>query len=233
MKSFLKHVKTRLSPPRADSGETGTYRFAQGLLPVNRISLVNHLVVSHGLTSYLEIGCRDKSAMNDLILAPRRASIDPDPNAEAEFEMTSDEYFRDHDETFDIIFVDGLHTGDQVRADITNSLNALNPGGFVLLHDMNPPSAFHARENYEVDGTFPTWNGTSWEGYAWHRKHTPDIEMCVVDADWGVGVICRGEQTPWTGPTEGYDTLAANRRELLNLISVRTFLERFRAHAAA
>ena len=26
------------------------------------------------------------------------------------------------------------------------------------MHDCNPPTEFHQRENYEVDGQFPSWN---------------------------------------------------------------------------
>ena len=92
--------------------------------------------------------------------------------ANAEYCMTSDDYFSNHDEKFDIIFIDGLHEGQQVKRDIENSLNVLNKNGHILLHDMNPPTAFHARENYEVNGNYPSWNGTSWEGYAWHRKNS-------------------------------------------------------------
>lgn len=227
IKNLAKSYITRIARPRKLSGECGSYRFAHGIARVNRIELCNHLIVSNSLESYLEIGCRKKNDMNDRILAKRVASVDPDPDANAEYCMTSDEYFRDHNEKFDLIFIDGLHTGEQVLRDISNALNVLNPNGFILLHDMNPPSAFHAREEYEVNGEFPSWNGTSWEGYAWHRKNSTQLSMCVVDTDWGVGAIHRGTQTLWRGATEGYSTLEANRKEILNLISVREFLRRY------
>ena len=171
--------------------------------------------------------------MNNRIVTRQVASVGPDPKAEAKCCMTSDAYFRDHDETFNLIFVDGLHTGDQVCTDISSALNVLNPSGFSLLHDMTPPTVFHAREEYDVDGKFPAWNGTSWEGYAWHRKHSPQLSMCVVDADWGVGVVQNGAQMPWGGAIKGYPVLAANRKELLNLVSVRDFLRRYPRHAPA
>jgi hypothetical protein len=93
--------------------------------------------------------------MNNRIVTRQVASVGPDPKAEAKYCMTSDAYFRDHDETFNLIFVDGLHTGDQVCTDISSALNVLNPSGFSLLHDMTPPTVFHAREEYDVDGKFP------------------------------------------------------------------------------
>lgn len=227
-RDFAHTVQRYFFPRQSENGVVGTYRFAHGFELASRISLCNHLVNRYGLESYLEIGTRQKSAMNDRIHAARRASVDPNPNAEAEYLMTSDEYFAQHDEKFDLIFIDGLHTGEQVRLDIDNALKALTPRGMILLHDMNPPTAFHARPTYEVDGKFPTWNGTSWEGYAWHRKHNPNVEMYVVDVDWGVGFIRPGTQTLWQGETEGYGVLEQNREALLNLISVSEFLHRHR-----
>ena len=95
------------------------------------------------------------------------------------------------------------------------------------MHDLNPPTSFHARDIYEVDEKFPAWNGTAWEGFAWHRQNSPELEMCVVDTDWGVGIIERGKQILWTGPISGYSNLADNRKSLLKLISVKDFLKKF------
>ena len=193
---------------------------------MNRISICNHLIATYGLDSYLEIGVRRKSSMFDRIVADHKKGIDPDPRAQADYTMTSDEYFADHDDKFDLIFVDGAHLAKNVKRDISNGLKCLTNRGMILLHDMNPPTAFHARETYEVNGTFPSWNGTSWQGYAWYRKHCPDLEMYVVDCDYGVGFVRWGSQDTWDGPIEGYEDLEANREELLNLISVEEFLER-------
>lgn len=226
LSTSVRNAKRYFFPKRGESGIMGIYRFAQGLQPANRISLCNHMIVKNHLASYLEIGTRNKAHMNDQILAKRRASVDPDPAAEPEYLMTSDDYFAKHDEKFDLIFIDGLHTGAQVRRDIDNALAALTPRGVILLHDLNPPTAFHAREIYEVNGDQPNWNGTSWEGFAWHRKHSKHLEMYVVDVDWGVGVVRPGQQDLWDGPTEGYENLEKNRKKLLNLISVRAFLNR-------
>ena len=146
---------------RQKNGEIGIYEFAHGIMRADRIALVNHFIALRDFNSYLEIGVRNKSDMYDKILTSHKASVDPDPNAKAEFQMISDEYFTNYDETFDIIFIDGLHEGEQVKRDISNSLKILNPGGVTLLHDLNPPTSFHAREKYEVNGRFSAWNGTS------------------------------------------------------------------------
>jgi hypothetical protein len=227
MKSYLRYVLSRIIKFRSLAGEKGTFRFAHGIAQVDRIALVNHLITTKKYKSYLEIGVRNKTDMHDLILANRRSSVDPDPNAEAEYCMTSDEYFHSYNEKFDIIFIDGLHEGEQVRADIHNSLLALNDGGTILLHDLNPPTAFHARKNFEVNGQFPAWNGSSWEGYAWYRRHGKNLSMCVVDTDWGVGIIHQGAQKIWDGPISGYSNLEKDRKRLLNLISVKDFLKKY------
>ncbi|WP_300016131.1 class I SAM-dependent methyltransferase [uncultured Roseobacter sp.] len=222
----LRSKASRFVGYRTLMGTHGIYGFAHGKCEANRIALVNHLVTVYGYRHYLEIGTRNKSDMHENILAEFRTSVDPDPTAEADHCCTSDEYFKTTADTFDIIFIDGLHTGEQVYRDINGALAALNPGGVILLHDLNPPTAFHAREEYEVNGTFPSWNGTSWEGYARHRVESPNLEMYVVDVDWGVGFVRPGRQICYSGSVSGYENLERDRHTLLNLITVRDFLQR-------
>ncbi|MFV0334020.1 MAG: class I SAM-dependent methyltransferase [Tropicimonas sp.] len=211
---------------RTEAGELGYYRFAYGWDWSSRIALVNHLICLNGYRSYLEIGVRDRDAMFNRISVADKTCVDPDPQAKADFEGTSDAFFAGSKKTFDIIFIDGLHTGEQVARDLTNALAALDEGGAILLHDMNPPTAFHARETYEVEGQFPDWNGTSWQGFAEHRKSNPDLEMYVVDTDWGVGFVRPGRQDCYDGPVGSYADLDAHRQEILQLIPVREFLRR-------
>jgi hypothetical protein len=83
----------------------------------------------------------------------------------------------------------------------------------------------HQRDNYCVDGKYPSWNGTVWKSFAKLRMTRPDLEMYVIDTDWGVGVIRNGSQELF--PSENinidelkYELLENNREELLNLIPV-------------
>ena len=41
-------------------------------------------------------------------------------------------------ESFDCVFIDGLHTYNQVKKDIHNSLKYLNINGIIMLHDCLP-----------------------------------------------------------------------------------------------
>ena len=66
--------------------------------------------------------------------------------------MTSDEFFdflrtNEFDRKYDVIFIDGLHKSYQVKKDILNSLQFLNPKGYIVLHDCNPPTSWMARED--------------------------------------------------------------------------------------
>jgi predicted O-methyltransferase YrrM len=53
--------------------------------------------------------------------------------------ITSDAFFERSMVKFDVIFIDGLHEEHQVDRDIVNSLQHLNPGGIIVLHDCLPP----------------------------------------------------------------------------------------------
>ncbi len=72
----------------------------------------------------------------------RKTGVDPSPRrvlAEWEMhQMTSDAFFATNTSKFDLIFIDGLHTSDQVIKDIFNALAALAKNGVIAVHDCNP-----------------------------------------------------------------------------------------------
>ena len=49
--------------------------------------------------------------------------------------MTSNEFFKKNYKYFDLIYVDGDHSSDQVKIDLINSWNVLKNGGFLVLDD--------------------------------------------------------------------------------------------------
>ena len=70
--------------------------------------------------------------------------------------MTSDAFFSQNNQIFDLIFIDGLHYSHQVLRDINNALRWLSPTGTIVLHDCNPST--EARAQYpqpESEINFP------------------------------------------------------------------------------
>ncbi len=53
---------------------------------------------------------------------------------------TTDEFFSENKETFDIIFIDADHNFESVKKDFINSLKVLNIHGIIFLHDTDPIS---------------------------------------------------------------------------------------------
>lgn len=220
-------IRDQVFPRRERNGDIGWYRFAHGTTWASRTALINHLITVYGYRRYLEIGVRNRKENLEKVAVQEFVGVDPDPAAEADFVMTSDEYFaQDGIPVFDIIFIDGMHHADFVARDIENSLKHLAPNGTIVLHDLNPPSKQHTIEIEEQDSrnVNHVWNGTSWRGFAKFRATRPDLEMYTVDTDWGCGIVRFGTQSLYNGPMESFEDLDQNRKELLNLISVKEFL---------
>lgn len=108
--------------------------------------LLNALVEKYKLKSYLEIGVQNPANNFNKINAKYKIAVDPCFKAIFEngdgtnmyYGWTSDLYFEKHSGPFDLIFIDGLHTAEQVQRDFENSLRCLNDNGFIVIHDVLP-----------------------------------------------------------------------------------------------
>ena len=125
---------------------------------------------------------------------------------------------------FDVIFIDGLHLAEQVDRDIINALDIIKEDGFVVLHDCNPPTEWHAREtfNYHFSPAGGYWNGTTWKAFMKWRFNA-DIHSCCIDSDSGVGILSKkqaiGDSTDTKNLFFEFSELDKHRKEYLNLIS--------------
>ena len=85
---------------------------------IHRLNVINNLIQKLKISSYLEIGC-DQDEVFSFVKIENKIGVDPVSGGT--HRMTSDTFFRDNSKFFDLIFIDGLHTYDQVKKDIINS----------------------------------------------------------------------------------------------------------------
>lgn len=217
---------------------------------MNRIKAVQQALNGRSSRIYLEIGVSRGSAFRR-ITAQEKIAVDPafklsertrrraDAKAEAThyFETTSDDFFTSQaafleQRGVDIALIDGLHTYGQVVRDVDHTLRYLRDDGVIFLHDCNPtkPSVacpatsyadFRAQNRWwEID-----WSGDVWKSIVELRSTRRDLQVAVLDCDWGVGVLRRGTPESELGYSAAeiealsYADLAADRDRLLNLRS--------------
>ena len=217
---------------------------------MDRIEILQRIARALNARRYLEIGVSKGESFFPLRVA-RKVAVDPHPRLSWRKKLrkcivnplnlfnsyhlvTSDEYFAGAaipPGGFDLAFIDGLHTYEQALKDTLNALNALKPGGVVALHDCNPPhaaAAFPARSYEDAAAAKPSgwtgeWCGDVWKAIVHLRSRHPELEVTVLDCDYGVGLVRRAKVAATRGidvrDLAGWDyaRLAAARVELLNL----------------
>ena len=188
---------------------------------MTRTEIIQVLINKTQAKKYLEIGMGPGLNFSN-IQCDYKICVDPTPTVPVTFSLTSDDFFAQNNETFDIIFIDGLHWSEQVYNDIVNSLNVLNEGGYIICHDMNPHSEFIQR--YPQPKSESEWTGDCWKAWVKLRSERNDLNMCVVNTDYGCGVITKGNQTTINVDGElTWEILDNDRTNLLNLVSVDDF----------
>jgi hypothetical protein len=220
---------------------------------------IDHIKNKKEKVNYLEIGVQTGLCLFK-IKADKKLAVDPQfrikitkrikayiknlSNFNNEFfELTSDDFFEqkaDYIKTIgglDVVFIDGLHLYEQVLKDIKNSLNYLNEGGIVLLHDCSPLSetaALRGMSSEEVMATNPPnwkgiWNGDVWKSIVVMRSERPDLKIIVFDCDHGIGMIKKGNAEGKLSFSSKeieelkYADLDKDRSNLLNLKSPNNF----------
>ncbi|MBT5755508.1 MAG: class I SAM-dependent methyltransferase [Acidimicrobiaceae bacterium] len=136
--------------------------------------------------SYLEVGLFTGMTFQDVQL-PIRVGVDPAPRFDladlpkgvSVHAVTSDEYFAANpDASFDLVFLDGLHTFRQTYTDLINALRTC-PDGPILIDDTVPCDEVSAIPNQEesyLERSRRGWSGLSWHGDVFK------VILCVHDA---------------------------------------------------
>ena len=219
---------------------------------MNRVQVIENIVAARRARTYLEIGvqkgfcflkikARSKAAVDPWLMIGRKAKIRSwFSNAcnlfNKYYVMRSDDFFQLRPawlvrRGIDVAFVDGLHTQAQAHADVLNALKHLNEEGVIVVHDCLPPTAaaaFPARSEQEAaQANPPGWHG-EWCGDVWKtivqlRSSADDLNVFVLDCDYGVGIITRGrpghqlDLTPTQIAALTYEDLVRDTAGLLNL----------------
>ena len=150
-----------------------------------RTDLLKYIVEQKKPNKYLEIGIQ-QGINFDSINVPYKTGVEPFPTRIQENVLTmfSDQFFsQDNPEYdgYDLIFIDGLHTEDQTWKDLINSLERLNDGGIIVMHDALP----HNKEY-----TTMAWCGTSYKAIM-RAAQTPGLIVKTWEKDHGCAVIIK------------------------------------------
>ena len=199
-----------------------------------RFDLINEIVSINSFQTYLEIGVYQPEICFDRINCEKKTGVDPGLEHlenPVDYKVTSDQFFEmlargetefPVDHKWDVVFIDGLHLADQVYKDINNSLRHLSDNGFIVLHDCLPPNFFMAREDYDIDGVRYPWNGTTWKAYYRTLVSNDSVEACLLNTDWGLGVIKKSKREVLPENTNQFyefNRMISNYVENMNVVS--------------
>tara|TARA_B100000886_G_scaffold29757_1_gene18759 strand:- start:4268 stop:4942 length:675 start_codon:yes stop_codon:yes gene_type:complete len=159
----------------------------------NRLDLIKYAIKKNDYKIYLEIGCHLDYIFNEITIDKTGV----DPVSGGNFRGTSDQFFEKNQRKFDCIFIDGLHTYQQVKKDILNSLKFLNQNGIIILHDCLPSCISHQR----VPRARYKWNGDVWKAIVEIRTKE-NLDTYTILADQGLGIIKKKKNTSLLDLTE-------------------------------
>lgn len=161
---------------------------------------------------YLEIGVQNRENNFDAIEINYKIGVDPAVAGDDLLSFTSDKFFQLNKDTWDLIFIDGLHHADQVKRDISSGWQTLNAGGVIVVHDCNP----HSERITHVPRDSKEWTGNVYKTIC--QIQSPKF---TVDFDYGCCVLRKGhEPLEFLNQEFNWDEFDVFRKELLKLVCV-------------
>lgn len=165
---------------------------------MKRTEIINRLVDKFNYKSYLEIGIGQGTNFEE-INCEYKECCDPHPFDDCvcmdkvTYRMTSDEMFEimDYNKKFDIIFIDGLHSAEQVLRDLWNSFNHITEHGSILIHDSLPIAKEFAMYPFPGEVIDKLWYGDVYRIYP--ILVNEGMKFNIFEDDCGIGFI-RGDQ---------------------------------------
>lgn len=186
-----------------------------------RTDLLNYLIQRYGLRSYCEIGTQNCVNFH-AIECEVKIGVDPEPITRKDGIVidTSDNFFnmwhqRTDKPLLDLIFIDGLHTAEQVKRDFDNALRCLTDNGFIVLHDCLP-----TEEKYTtIPRETKIWFGDVYK-FAMTLRTYPGISFRTWEQDCGCCVIWKDQNSQAMPPLRhiGWDEYIDLGKELLNVV---------------
>ena len=189
-----------------------------------RWDLIKYLIEKNGYKDYLEIGCDQNQLFSKVEINNK---IGVDPFSGGNIRKTSDAFFSNNTDKFDIIFIDGLHTYDQVKKDIINSVKCLKENGIVLVHDCMPDSlGKQAVPRFKMK-----WNGDVWKAIV-DLRQSEELDIYTCEMDEGIGVIKKRTNSEILKINKSINKLKFkdyydNYRNYLRVIDINEFKEKF------
>lgn len=192
--------------------------------------IINKLVQDNGYKTYLEIGISSGNTFREVIcdvkegVDPNGGDITkPDVPSFITYPYTSDIFFENYVcKKYDIVFIDGLHHCDQALRDIYNSIQNLNSGGIILLHDTKPYTELMQR-NPQPDevANGGIWTGDVWKAVAKFRSTETQFVCETINFDLGLSLIYEGTSVPIQIPSDDeltYEYYLQNQEYILNFV---------------
>lgn len=167
------------------------YKFNYQNSPYNRISFINYAVSNFNFYNckYLELGVLHEYVYKS-IAVDEKNKFGVDPIIGGNFRLTSDDFFKNNNLTFDVIFIDADHTYRSLQRDVKNSLDALSNNGFIFIHDLLPRNKFEGSPKQ----TQYTWHGDIWK-VAYELTQNPELILKIINIDMGLGVLKKKNYT--------------------------------------
>lgn len=191
---------------------------------VNRTTIIQNLINTRNYKNYLEIGVQ--SGVNFFqISADYKVAVDPCFTMEGDqksinpsdhfYELTSNDFFESKnpvtlkEKSLDIAFIDGMHTFEQSREDVLNTLKYLKDDGIIIMHDCYPQNEAAAHPDMDTAIRMPSftgaWNGDVWKTIVWFRSIRPDLNAYTLDTDNGLGIVTKQNLSSASKPSLEYN----------------------------
>ena len=189
-----------------------------------RWDLIDYLIKKYDYKDYLEIGC-DKDQLFSKISLKKKIGVDP--YSGGNIRKTSDDFFISNNMTFDLVFIDGLHTYAQVKKDILNSIKFLSHNGMVLVHDCLPDTmSKQAVPRYKMQ-----WNGDVWKAIV-DLRQDPNLDIFTCEIDQGISVIKKKKNSSVLKLSTEINKLKFkdfyyNHKEFMRVINLNEFKKKF------